>query len=171
MRIAHPFAIVLAGALLAAPAGAQNAVDLRPEQRVRIVAPAAGITQPTVGTVVEMRGDTALLQMTASQVAVPVADITSIEWSRGTSRLGGALIGGVIGGGVGYVAAGARTEVARSNRRELGSDTRLLFAGAGAAAGVFLGSLIGEERWRRVPVYAGAAPGGSGGELALRLRF
>lgn len=171
MRFTHTFAVAVAAALLAAPAAAQNTLPLRPEQRVRIVAPAAGLTQPTVGTVVEMRGDTALLQMAASQLAVPVADIISVEWSRGTSRLGGALLGGVIGAGLGYVASNARAEVARSNNRDLSDSRRLLFAGAGAAAGLFLGGLIGEERWGRVPLYAGAAPGGSGGELALRLWF
>ncbi|HEU0300421.1 MAG TPA: hypothetical protein VFR37_13220 [Longimicrobium sp.] len=50
-------------------------------------------------------------------------------------------------------------------------DTRLWFTGAGAAAGVLIGALIGEERWQRVPLYAGLAARGSGGELALRLRL
>ncbi|HEX2208896.1 MAG TPA: hypothetical protein VHG93_14550, partial [Longimicrobium sp.] len=95
--------LLLSALLLTDPAAAQ--VNLRLEQRVRITAPAAGLTQPTTGTVVGFRGDSVLLQLRAAQVQVPMGAISRIERSRGRSHVWTGVAGALIGGAAGYGAA------------------------------------------------------------------
>lgn len=180
----------LAAVVFAVPAAGQI-VNLQVEQRVRIVAPAVGLTTPTQGVVVSIQRDTAVLRISQSQIQVPLAAISRIEHSRGKRRAVVAAVGGVLGAGAGYFVARAREgEPERVTRREpcetslecpLGfqfvfvtrypRDEYPATIGAAAALGVAFGAVIGSEGWKRVPLYAGAAPGGRNGELGLQLQF
>lgn len=180
-------AALLAALLLAVPGAAQ--LNLRVEQRVRLVAPAAGLTAPTPATVVGFRGDSVLLQLSAAQVQVPMAAISRIERSRGRARLATAIVGAVVGAGVGY-------GVGRAADRRAGTDMvrepcefsvecpsefrmvevdrfppedRVPYAAGGLLAGVGIGAYLGIERWEKVPLYATLSPS-RGGELSIRLR-
>lgn len=102
--------------VLHSPAFAQTSAPVRPEQVVRVQAPAAGLRRLTIGTVVDVRRDTVLVQVAEhdtlrggevlQQRAVALRDVYRMEVLAGRgSRTRGALLGTVIGTGAGLAAA------------------------------------------------------------------
>lgn len=109
------FALAALVCALHAPAAAQQA-PVRAEQVVRVQAPAAGLRKLTIGTVVDVRGDTVTLQVARrdtirggsvlQQTRVPLRDVYRMEVAVGqASRTRGAVLGTAIGTGAGLAAA------------------------------------------------------------------
>lgn len=181
---------LIAAVVFAAPVAGQT-VNLQVEQRVRIVAPTAGLTAPTTAVVVGIERDTAVLQIAQSQLQVPLAAISRIEHSRGTRRAGTAAVGALLGAGAGYLVANARKDVARTDTLKEPCETSLecplgfqfvfvkrhdsgdhaLTMGSAAVLGLAIGAFLGAEQWERVPLYADAAADRRRGELGFRLQF
>lgn len=158
--------------LLAGPAAAQD--RLQPDERVRVVAPAAGFAQPIVGTVVGIYADTLRMRLGprgdagAVQVSVPVATITRLERSAGQgSRATHGLLGAVVGTGLGAVAGQLQYRMQSHHVDRLGEvsgreSLRTELTIAGAVIGTAVGVLLPGERWRRVPVLGSLASAGAG---------
>lgn len=109
------FALVALACAQHSPAAAQQDAPVRAEQVVRVHAPAAGLRRPTIGTVVDVRGDTVMLQVAQpdpirggsmlQQRAVPLRDVYRMEVAAGSaSRARGSVLGAAIGTGAGLAA-------------------------------------------------------------------
>ncbi|HEX8430320.1 MAG TPA: hypothetical protein VF625_03495 [Longimicrobium sp.] len=179
--------------LLPRPAAAQEHIRLEPEERIRLIAPKAGIGRARAATVLQMHGDSVLLQVNGLQREVALSQIEGLEISRGTgSRKRGAITGGVIGTVLG---AGAAYWVHNSFPRKVGTPVPscrppssgvpistpgcpvgmkyhdepyppAVLAGV-AATGTLLGLVIGarfpSDRWERVPLRLATAEDGGVG--------
>lgn len=99
-----------------APASAQTAVSVRPDQEVRIQAPQSGLHRVTIATVMSVSADTVVVQTAVRdtvrdarvlrQFAVPVAHLWRLEVEAGRRNPTGGMVRGVlIGAGVGVVGA------------------------------------------------------------------
>ena len=99
-----------------APAAAQTALSVRPEQEVRIQAPQSGLRRLTHATVMSVSADTVVVQTAVrdtvrdarvlGQHAVPVAHLRRLEVQAGhRNRAGGVARGAAIGTGVGVLGA------------------------------------------------------------------
>ncbi|HEX8430319.1 MAG TPA: hypothetical protein VF625_03490, partial [Longimicrobium sp.] len=98
----HRIFLVALLLLLPRPGAAQEHIRLEPEERIRLVAPKAGIGRARAATVLQMHGDSVLIQLNGLQRDVALSQIQSLEISRGTgSRKRWALTGGAIGTVVG----------------------------------------------------------------------
>jgi hypothetical protein len=110
--------LVLAALLPAvfAPAAAQTALSVRPEQEVRIQAPQSGLPRVTIATVMSVSADTVVVQTAVrdtvrdarvlGQFAVPVAHLRRLEVMSGyRNRAGGVARGAAIGAGAGVLGA------------------------------------------------------------------
>lgn len=169
--------------LVPCPAAAQGHIRLQPEQRIRIIAPEAGIGRARAATVLQMHGDSVLIQLHGMQRNVALADIQGLETSLGKgSRKRWALTGGAIGTVVGSgVALWARNnweqkvvvpgEGIFNDYSEPYSNTVLAgVAVTGTVLGVGIGALFPSDRWERVPLRAGAAATESGVGVGFTLR-
>lgn len=156
---------------------------LQPGERVRVVAPAAGVSDPIAGTVVELRRDTLTMQLgsrtrpTAVQVSIPVTAVTRLERSAGArNRVANGVLGVVAGTGLGAVAGQLHYRMQSYQVTEVGEERegreslRTELTVAGAVIGTVVGVLLPGERWRRVPVLGSLTAGGSGG-TGTRLGF
>jgi hypothetical protein len=157
---------LLAAAASVSPLAAQAGTELQPGVRVRIRAPGI-VGGEYTGTVLARRGDTLVLgSPTSTPVTVPMARMTSLEVSRGTSRSLGAIAGlkwgTPIGLGLGLALVPSINSCQRCNRGEAPAVVAL-YGISGAIDGAIIGALIGRERWER---FALPAPGaaGAGGE-------
>lgn len=113
----HRIVFVLAALVVAcAPAYAQSAVNVRPEQEVRLVAPRSGFDEFTIGTVMEVRADTLVVQvmgrdtvrdaLVPAQHAIPISHLAVLEVHAGSgNRRTGVMYGALTGTGVGIAAA------------------------------------------------------------------
>lgn len=158
-----------------APVALAQSNELQPGARVRVVAPGI-VANRYVGTVLSRRGDT--LQLggpNAAPVFVPLDRVTSLEISRGRSRLSGAGRGVVWGAPIG-LAFGVATATSLEDCTDFGcrdatSGERgaYVFASllAGATWGAGIGALVGRERWERFDV----APRATFDYRAGRTRF
>lgn len=164
------FALLLAFA--ARPAAAQEGLAGMESGRwrVRVAAPAAGITELIGATLVQVRGDSLVVEIAGIQKTMALADVTRLQRSEGVqSRVMYAAVGALAGGLAGYGAGLARREFSIS-----GEDKRPVFTATGALVGALLGARFLEGRWRHVPGYAAVVPARSGGEalaLGVELRF
>jgi hypothetical protein len=144
----------------AAPAGAQM-TELQPGARVRVQAPGI-VAGRYVGTVLTRTADTVELGAPgAAPIKVPLARVTSVEVSRGSSRALGALRGVEWGAPIGLVfgvVAAAGTDgdpycydfCSTSGSYKAGIIAASTLAGALWGAGI--GALVGRERWERFDV-------------------
>lgn len=109
------FSALLASALTA-PLAAQADLPVRPEQVVRVRAPAVGLRERTVATVLAVQPDTLVLQTSRpdtirggavlEQHRLALRDVWALEVQEGRrSRVRGGLLGMAIGTGVGLGAA------------------------------------------------------------------
>jgi hypothetical protein len=153
MRPLRPLvlSLLLAPFLQPVVAQAQPLSEVAPGARVRIRAPGV-VAGRYVGTVLSRTPDTLVVAgSSASSVRVPLSSLTSVEVSRGSSRARGAgkgaLWGGGIGLGVGFLAAAAGS----SDDYDGGSDGELVASGlfGGVVWGVIIGAIVGSERWDR----------------------
>jgi hypothetical protein len=132
-------------------AAAQQLSEVAPGARVRLRAPGV-VAGRYSGTVLSRTADTLVVARTGgAPVRVPVSSLTSVEVSRGESRLmgagKGALWGGAIGLGIGFLAAAAGEE----DDFDGDSDGEVVIGSAlgGAIWGVIIGAIVGSERWDR----------------------
>lgn len=184
------FALLL---LLPRPAASQEHIRLEPEQRIRLIAPKAGIGRARAATVLQMHGDSVLLQVNGLQREVALSQIQGLEVSRGRgSRRRGAITGGVIGTTLG---AGAAYWVHNSFPRKVGTPVPsclppssgqptstpgcpvgmkyhdepyppAVLAGiavTGTVLGVAIGAMFPSDRWERVPLRLATAEQGGVG--------
>lgn len=192
-------AVLALSALLCAlhtPAAAQQA-PVQPDQVVRVQAPAAGLRGLTIGTVVDVRGDSVTLQLSQrdtirggevlQQRAVALRDVHRMEVAVGTaSRTRGAVLGTAIGTGAGLAAAALHMRFSNRPSESVPCDyiadplclpeSRLLpyerekFVGitvAGTLLGTAAGAVFSGRRWRHVYPVAPAAGSAPGGGLEL----
>ena len=143
---------------------------LEPGTRVRLVAPGLG-KEPIVGTVTLARRDSIVLDTSDvwrenrllfpapvvadefRRVHLSVADVDSVQVSRGHSRSLGMLRGAIKGGLIVGAYLGLQ---AISGRRGANWDNFASGFGSGvaigASLGVPIGYVLGSERWRTVPM-------------------
>jgi hypothetical protein len=146
--------------LLAAPAGAQDPLaQLRPGVRVRITA--VGI-QPRrlVGEVASIDGDSLRIIRTpgATPTVLPRTALIGVERSQGKHRSAGrgAWMGAAAGVGVGVLCAFA-CPAPEGSGTNMAPASGLIF---GTLGGAVVGALVPRERWRQLPLFDDAPPGG-----------
>ncbi len=144
-------------------------VDVRPGDRVRVVAPEYGGT-PQIGTIAAV-GDYGIVLRRERQedsLGVPFAHLGRLEVSQGRSDhllagLGIGLAAGALGGAVighngrGYTESAAVREYFGPLSRSQGPVTvvgALVGGAAGALIGGVTGALIHTERWRTAPIHS-----------------
>jgi len=143
-----------------APVALAQSNELQPGARVRVSAPGI-VAGRYVGTVLSWNGDT--LQLGGPNVApvtVPMSRITSLEVSRGKSRLSGAgrgvLWGTPIGLVIGLASANSLEDCTDFGCSDASSGERgayvLASALGGALWGAGIGALVGRERWEQFDV-------------------
>ena len=156
-RTALPICLALTAV---APATAAQSNELQPGARVRVSAPGI-VAGRYVGTVLTRNGDTLQLGGPSSApVTVPMGRITSLEISRGKSRLSGAgrgvLWGVPIGLAFGLATANSLEHCTDFGCRDASSGERgayvLASMLAGGVWGAGIGALVGRERWERFDV-------------------
>ena len=146
----------------ALPVARAQSNELQPGARVRVSAPGI-VANHYVGTVLSRSGDT--LQLggpNAAPVNVPVNRITSLEISRGKSRLRGAgrgvLWGTPIGLVVGLASANSLEDCSDFGCGDASSGERGAYVLAstlgGALWGAGIGAIVGRERWEHFDVGA-----------------
>jgi hypothetical protein len=136
------------------PLGAQDAVPLTADTRLRVTAE-HGIARVETGTYHALTDTTLVLSCGASMITLPLASITRVEVSRGQKPN---VAGGVVGFLLGAAAGGALACTA--NRDDYGvfcagqDDSKLVLGAAlGGVAGAALGALLfRKERWRVIDV-------------------
>lgn len=160
----HPWAMVAAAFIavtgIATPARAQHS-EVQPGARVRIQAPGI-VAGRYVGTVLTRTADTVELGAPGTApLKVPFDRITSLEVSRGSSRMLGAGRGVVWGAPIGLVigiiaAAGTDSDpYCFDYCRTSGSYKAGIIAGStlgGALWGAGIGAIVGRERWERFEI-------------------
>lgn len=155
--------IVLLVVTVTAPAHAQF-TEVQPGVRVRLEAPGI-VAGRYVATVLSRTADSIIVGMpNATPVRVPIASITGIEISRGSSRMVGAQRGIVWGVPIG-LAAGLLTYAAtpactRCNPDDLNPHSGAFIvwsAVSGVVYGAAIGALVGREKWERFDTRSRAA--------------
>jgi len=167
-RISNAAAALAALWLSAAPVEAQGRSmpdEVQPGARVRVRAPGI-VAGRYVGTVLTRSGDTVSLGSPAgAPFAVPLSRMSSLEVSRGKSRMDGALRGiawgAPIGLGLAVVAYGLGNyvECPTCNDEPSRAEGVALITLSGAVWGAGLGAIIGRERWERFQLAPRAALG------------
>lgn len=162
----HRTALSICLALTAvAPVALAQSNELQPGARVRVTAPGI-VANRYVGTVLSHRGDTLQLGgQNAAPVLVPLDRVTSLELSRGKSRLSGAgrgVVWGVpIGLALGLATANSLEDCTDFGCRDVSSGERSAYVVASALGGGIwgagIGALVGRERWERFDVGPRAA--------------
>jgi len=138
--------------LCAAPLGAQNAAPLaevQPGARVRIEAPGV-VAGHFVGTVLSRTVDSVHVgSQTSAPITLALSQITSLEVSRGNSRVGGMLRGLAWGAPLGLAFAAMATTSSCHSVCSVPDSRKLvrIFAVSGVVWGAGFGALIGHERW------------------------
>jgi hypothetical protein len=141
------------------PLAAQDSLPLAPGAHVRIWAPTLS-EHKQVAEVVAVRGDTLMLHTSDGGWVLPLANVRSLEVSRGRRSSGerlarGAGFGLLIGGGLG-VLLGALTPLT-GEAADVDRGDWVLFGGlTGGASGAVIGGLVGVaipgDRWQQVPL-------------------
>jgi hypothetical protein len=176
VRLTRPFLQLWIPALLASPSADLLAQAAPPPigARVRVTAPPLS-RDPIVGRLVRVEHDTLWIDTGSGRpvTAIPGAASLRLEQSRG--RRSYALVGGLIGAGVG---AGLTLLFldgfcGGDNLCDGDEEVRaaLVFGVPAAAAGTLVGALIHRERWEVVPVVMAPDRRAPAFGLRLRLRF
>ncbi len=189
--------LLLAGLLAAgcAPAARAQEHPLEVGQRIRVLAPGAGLIDRTAATVIGVWPDSVTIQIHSLQRTLPRASLTALEISRGRgsrTKYGG--VGVLLGTGAGaFVAALHRVytpaeevvvgyeerctllscaEVPILRRKPYPAAATLGIVAAGALAGGVAGALLPADRWEAVPVRVGIVrhPEGFRGAVLLSVR-
>ena len=159
-------ALSICFALIAlAPVAQAQSNELQPGARIRVSAPGI-VAGRYVGTILSKNGDT--LQLggpNTAPVNVPVSRITSLEISRGKSRLHGAgrgvLWGTPIGLLIGAASANSLNDCTDFGCSDASSDEQGAYilgsTLGGALWGAGIGALVGRERWEHFDVGARSA--------------
>jgi hypothetical protein len=186
-------AAVAASALALSPAAAQRSQPLRPEQRIRFTAPAAGFPIQVGATVVETRGDSVVVQVHGTQTTLAMASLQGVSVSSGHGPRGkwaafGAAVGTVAGiTGAEAIRIGSWHHKHYETFQQCTSDGRcgyfyhlvttpfprkryVAITAAGTVAGAVVGYVLPRDRWHPLGLSAAADPSGSGVRLALSLR-
>jgi hypothetical protein len=150
-----------------------QASELQPGARVRLEAP--GITAARfTGTILSRTGDTLVVGgPDIAPVRIPMSSISSLEVSRGSSRMEGVKRGlawGVpIGLGFGTIVAIAvrSSRSADSPTDQQRADFVLASTVSGAFWGASIGALVGRERWERFDLHTRTAFDFRGGRMSL----
>ncbi len=186
-------AAVLAAALLLVAATSLGAVAQdapAPGQRVRVLAPAYGVTSPTVATLWEISGDTLVLDLARGsagsrpgiEMRLPAASVVSLEVSRGARNRAATATRGVVGGVViGYAASrlhrrfsvgcGNSCGLNGKNAPRYDESTTPKIIGAGGLIGLVVGVVIPGEVWEPtggMRLSLNDAPRGAALRLSLR---
>lgn len=151
--------------------------ELQPGARIRVAAPGI-VAGKYAGTLLSRSGDT--LQIGGPNTAplhVPLSGITSLEISRGTSRLRGAgrgiLWGAPIGLVIGLASANSLESCSDFGCGDVSSAERSAYVVAsivgGAAWGAGIGALVGRERWEQFALLPRTSLGTSGGRSYARV--
>jgi hypothetical protein len=171
----HRLAVVLLPLLVLSSAAASRDLTLDRGVRVRITAPDLDHSR-LIGEVERVDRDTLVINIEASQIAVPMASVNRIEISRGikSNTLRGVLYGGLAGGLVGGTATAASND---SESLFYGMD---IFIGTaigmviGAGSGALIGWGVQTEHWEEQPLplsLAFAPLGGGDYALGVILKF
>jgi hypothetical protein len=132
--------------------------ELQPGARVRLEAP--GITAARLtGTILSRAGDTLLVGgPNVAPIRVPLTSISSLEVSRGSSRMEGAKRGiawglpiGLVFGTIVAISADCNSCLNPPTDTER-ADFALASTVSGVVWGAGIGALIGRERWERFDV-------------------
>jgi len=158
--------------LWSAPVLAQSSLEGLMGQRLRIKAPAYS-SERMEGTLVRVYEDE--IDITSTRLgggiqSVPVSSIEHLQVEAGIRHY--TLQGLAVGGAAGLLAGALVAVTTKSDNPAEDSEAGLLIAvttGAGALAGLLIGSRIRSTRWQDVP--PGAFRVGSKGGLELQLAF
>ena len=174
-RLVHlPVALLL---LAASPAVLHaQSTELQPGVRVRLTAPGIVAGRYT-GTLLSRNGDTLQFgSQNAAPVSIATSRITSLEISRGKSRLSGMWRGIAWGAPIGLV-IGLATASSVEDCGEFGCDALtgsargayvLASTIGGALWGAGIGALVGRERWEPFALTR-VSFGGAGGRSYARI--
>jgi hypothetical protein len=128
--------------------------------RVRVAAPVFGTKAKQVGTVVSVATDTVVLRLGATIPgrSLAISDITSLEVARGkhTRKAQGALLGTLLGAGVGGILGYALYEEPQCSNEGFGcfsftigptskGSNTVVSAVAGGLVGALVGTLVGQR--------------------------
>ncbi len=166
-----------------APASHGQLSEVQSGARVRVTAPGI-LAGRYVGTVLSRTSDTIRLGApNTPPVDVPVARITALQVSRGSSRALGAGRGALWGGGIGLVAGvivatvnnndpvysvyGGSTDYSSNN---VAADV-LYGTLSGAFYGVVIGAIVGRERWESFDLASRTSLNVQPGRVGAGLRF
>ena len=131
-------------------------VEVRPGARVRIEAPGV-LARSYVATVIARSADSITLASPESApLTLPMARISRLEISRGSSRADGALLGTAWGAGIGAALGALMSPSVNScsqcsNRVGAGEVVAQMVIG-GVVWGAGIGAILGRERWERFDV-------------------
>lgn len=154
IRSGFSFLLLFGTASIPCVANAQSAryPEVLPGARVRVTAPGV-LAGRYVGTVLTRSSDTIIVANSAgAQVRVPIASMTSLEVSRGKSRMAGfrrgLLWGAPVGLGLGLATMSVADDTDRGDGSTWGQGEWIAYnTVAGAFWGGVIGALIGRERW------------------------
>ena len=148
-----PILLVLGGATpCAAQIAAGQYAEVLPGARVRITAPGV-VAGRYVGTVLSRPADTVVVANSGgAQVRVPIASMTSLEVSRGKSRMAGftrgLMWGAPIGLGFGLVTMSTVDGTDQGDGQTWGQGEWAAYSAlSGAIWGGIIGAVVGRERW------------------------
>lgn len=148
-----PMLLVLGAALpAAAQAPAGQYAEVLPGARVRIIAPGV-VAGRYVGTVLSRPGDTVVVASSGgAQVRVPIPSMTSLEVSRGKSRMAGFTRGiqwgTPIGLGFGLLTMSSVEGTDQGDGETWGRGEWAAYSAlSGAIWGGIIGAVVGRERW------------------------
>ena len=160
--VLHPAAWNIAGAQM---------LEAQPGTRIRIEAPGV-VAGRFDGIVLSRTPDTlTIASQNAAPLAIPVARITGMEVSRGSSRADGALRGVQWGAGVGAILGLIYLPVvhACTNCVSKPGDGEVLenMVIGGTIWGAAIGAIVGRERWERFELAPRVALSGGGSRRLL----
>lgn len=166
---------ILALLATAAPAYGQLTVG----QRIRVSAPKEGIYSTTMGTIVELRPDSLVVEVRGLQENVARSSIVRLDVSEGRrSTIGATTFGAAMGLAAGYGAGWLHHKLAVEGEdvdaySGKARDRRPLFVLGGGVLGAVVGALRPGERWKIMPLsfVASGGPSGGGAMLAVSHRF
>ncbi len=175
---------VLAVAVLIPVVATGQSSPLSAGTRVRVTAPGNDLDQH-VTTIMEVRGDSIVVGVRNSSLAIGLADVTELEISTGKRRhfWRGAAFGLGIGAVTGLVVGAVTYEecvpdgflscfMAPKSASASAAEGGLVLGSIGLLAGAVIGGLKRTDRWASVklPVSAAIAPARAGGASVMLSR-
>ena len=166
--------------LLIASAARAQSDELQPGVRVRVTAPGV-IANVLEVTVLARTGDS--IRVGAPGLApttMAISRITSLEISRGSSRMAGAIVGmewgvGIVGGMGAVIAAVATCPAGSTRCVPPTTSERVAFAATMAASGAIwgggIGAIVGRETWAQFALPGRASLRASSAGVGLAFGF